>query len=268
MSKGILIYAHNNESIDYVALATVSAKLAKKNLNCPVSLVTDKNSSNFLNDSTVFDKILIVDKPADYNKRKLDKTVVSFLNFNRNTAWDITPYDQTLLIDADYFVFTDKLSEFWNIDQSFLISNTSNFYIDNKSAYLNHYIGLQGIPMKWATTIIFTKNLESKLYFDLVEYIKQEYYYFSLIYKFNPRMYRNDIAFSIADHILNGHLTVNRYSLPNINALLPEANILKLDLEKGCKFMINNSGDNYVINVLNSDIHFMNKSDLIKNLNF
>lgn len=262
------MYAHNNESIDYVSMATVSANLVKKNLGYPVSLVTDTDSALSLKDKSVFENIIILEKPHNKNKRKLHTSFISFLNYNRNTAWDVTPYDQTLLIDADYFTFTDKLNEFWSIDQSFLISNSTNFFIENKSAYLDKYISFQGIPMKWATTILFTKNKESKLYFDLVEYIKQEYYYFSLLYKFNPRMYRNDIAFSIAEHIINGHLNIDKYSLPAINALLPEAKIINLDLNRGCKFLISDSCDSYIINVTNSDIHFMNKEDLLNNINF
>ncbi len=267
MDRGILIYAHNNETIDYVSLATVSAKLAKKNLGYPVSLATDSESILSLKDQSVFEKVIILEKPHNNGKRKLNNSVVSFLNYNRNTAWDITPYDQTLLIDADYFVFTSKLNEFWSVDQSFIISNSTNFFIENKSGYLDRYISFQGIPMKWATTILFTKNTESKLYFDLVEYIKKEYQYFSLLYKFNPRMYRNDIAFSIADHIINGHIVTDRYTLPTINALLPENKIIKLD-SNSCKFLISDSSDSYVVDIKKSDIHFMNKEDLLNNINF
>lgn len=267
MSRGILIYAHNNEIIDYVLMATISAKLAKKNLGYSVSLVTDAESVLSLTDQSVFEKVIILEKPHSNTKRKLNNSVVSFLNYNRSTAWDITPYNQTLLIDADYFVFTNKLNEFWSVDQSFLISNSTNFFIENKSAYLDRFISFQGIPMKWATTILFTKNKESKLYFDLVEYIKKEYYYFSLLYKFNPRMYRNDISFSIADHIINGHLNTDRYSLPTINALLPENKIIKLD-NHSCRFLINDSCDSYVVDIKDSDIHFMNKEDLLNNVNF
>lgn len=267
MSRGILIYAHNNETIDYVAMATIAAKLAKKHLGYPVSLATDIDSKLSLKDQSIFENIIILEKPHNKTKRKSNNLVVSFLNYNRSTAWDITPYDQTLLIDADYFIFTNKLNEFWSIDQSFLISNSTNFFIENKSAYLDRFISFQGIPMKWATTILFTKDAESKLYFDLVEYIKKEYYYFSLLYKFNPRMYRNDIAFSIADHILNGHLTTDRYSLPTINALLPENKIINLDLTTGCKFLVNDSSDSYIVDITKSDIHFMNKDNLMENIN-
>ena len=41
MSKGILMYALNNEQIDYTEIAVYAAKQAKKHLNVPIALVTD-----------------------------------------------------------------------------------------------------------------------------------------------------------------------------------------------------------------------------------
>jgi hypothetical protein len=41
MSKGILIFAQNNSSIDYIKLSIFAAKQAQHYLDVPVSLVTD-----------------------------------------------------------------------------------------------------------------------------------------------------------------------------------------------------------------------------------
>ena len=41
MTQGILIFAFNSDGVDYVKMAILSAKRAKKFLNKPVSLVTD-----------------------------------------------------------------------------------------------------------------------------------------------------------------------------------------------------------------------------------
>jgi hypothetical protein len=266
MNRGILIYAHNNEIINYVELAKVSAKLAKEQLNYPVSLISDSESLSSVTDVTIFDKIITIEKPELSNKRSSNGKISSFLNSNRNTAWDLTPYDHTLIIDADYFVFTNKLNEYWDIDQSFLISPGSNFFLESNSGYLDKYVSYQGIPMKWATTIMFKKNNESKLYFDLVNIIRQEYLYFNLLYNFNPRLYRNDIAFSIADHILNGHLSASIYYLPTINSVAVNSKILHIDKNFGVKILFDVDKDPYVIDIKNSDVHFMNKEDLIKHI--
>lgn len=266
MNCGILIYAHNNEIINYVELAVVAARLSKENLKHPVCLVTDAESKDSVNDLSIFDHLVIIEKPSSSNKRSSNGQVTSFLNSNRNTAWNLSPFDQTLMIDADYFVFTNKLNEFWDVDQDFLISNNSNFFLDN-SKYLDNYISYQGIPMRWATTIMFNKSKKSKLYFDLVEVIKNEYHYFNLLYNFNNRLYRNDISFSIADHILNGHMSIPSYYLPTINAMPIESKIIQIDKNLGVTAFINTDRDPYIINVKGSDIHFMNKEDLIHNIN-
>jgi len=41
MSKGVLIYALNNEQIDYAKLALNAARQVKQHLGMPVALVTD-----------------------------------------------------------------------------------------------------------------------------------------------------------------------------------------------------------------------------------
>ena len=41
MTQGILIFAFNSDGVDYIKMAILSAKRAKKFLNKPVSLVTD-----------------------------------------------------------------------------------------------------------------------------------------------------------------------------------------------------------------------------------
>ena len=40
--------------------------------------------------------------------------------------------------------------------------------------------------------------------FELINHIKENYYHYRSVYQFNTAVYRNDIAFSIAIHIMNG----------------------------------------------------------------
>ena len=44
MTKGILLYAFNNEVTDYEAIAEWSAKRIKKYLGLPTTIITDKNA--------------------------------------------------------------------------------------------------------------------------------------------------------------------------------------------------------------------------------
>ena len=56
MSKGVLIFAYNS-SLNYVEMATVAAKLVKKYLDLPVTLVTNSIEVT----DRVFDNIILQD---------------------------------------------------------------------------------------------------------------------------------------------------------------------------------------------------------------
>jgi hypothetical protein len=67
MTRGVLIFAHNNRDIDYALLAVISGGLAKKYLTLPVSLVTDASTVEWMKTSKIyktaveiFDKIILV----------------------------------------------------------------------------------------------------------------------------------------------------------------------------------------------------------------
>ena len=48
MSRGVLIFAHNNEGIDYVKIACANALMIRKNMDVDgITLVTDDTSLNY-----------------------------------------------------------------------------------------------------------------------------------------------------------------------------------------------------------------------------
>ena len=123
MKKGILIYAHNNRTVDYALMSLISGGLAKKNLQVPASLVTDQSTISWMKESNIYTKaqeifehIFEVDRPQTNNQRRLndglENTVIPFINSNRCSAWNLTPYDRTLLIDSDFLILSNNLSEY------------------------------------------------------------------------------------------------------------------------------------------------------------
>ena len=58
MSKGVLLFAFNNESINYIKQAIFCANRIKKYLDLPVSLVTDINVTEVKDH---FDSVIKVD---------------------------------------------------------------------------------------------------------------------------------------------------------------------------------------------------------------
>jgi len=277
MTQGILIYAHNSRSVDYALMAAISGGLAKKHLNVPATLVTDKFTVDWMKASQIyemaneiFENIIVVEKPQTNNNRKLydgtDNAVVPFINSNRSSAWELTPYERTLLIDSDFLIFSDRLSEYWKVDSDLLISESINDIYDNsRLRYHDRYISDVGIKLYWATTVMFTKNTKTKIFFDLVTFIRDNYQYYADTYRFDSKQFRNDIAFSIAKHILNGFEQNNAEDLPPILTLLDRDILYSVD--KKLTVLISPMLDSNfcAASIVDTDIHIMNKQSIIRN---
>ncbi len=279
MTRGIVIYAHNSRSVDYSLMSIISGGLAKKYLEVPVSLITDKFTLSWMKESGIYDKAdeifehIIVDNSAQTNNsRKLydgiDNTVVPFLNFNRSSAWDLTPYERTLLIDSDFLIFSNRLSEYWDVDSDLLIGESiKDIYDNNRVGYHDRYISDVGIKLYWATTVMFTKNSKTKIFFDLVTHIKNNYQYYADTYRFDSKQFRNDIAFSVAKHILNGFEQIDTEDLPPVLTLLDRDILHSVDKKLTVLVSPRLDSNFCAATVSGVDIHVMNKQSIIRNKN-
>jgi hypothetical protein len=278
MKQGILIYAHNNRTVNYALMAIIAGGLAKKHLGQPASLVTDQATVDWMIESnihdracTVFENIFVVPRPETNNSRGLydgtERSVVQFTNTNRYSAYDITPYQRTLLIDADFLVFSNRLTEFWNIDTDIMIGESINDIYDNQRlGYHDRYVSDVGIKLYWATTVMFTKNDNSKIFFDLVRHILDNYQYYADTYRFDSKQYRNDIAFSIAKHILDGFEQSLIGCLPPVLTMLDRDILQSVNGNKLTVLVSPKLDSNYCAAALRGiDIHVMNKQSIIRN---
>lgn len=277
MKKGILIIAHNNRDVDYALMSLISGGLAKKFLNVPASLITDESTVSWMKESGIYEKsqevfehIILVDRPEIYNYRKLNDGVesknVPFINSTRPLVWDLTPYDRTLLIDSDFLIMSDRLNEFWDVDESVIISESINDIKGDRLGYLDKHVSEVSAHLYWATTVMFTKNNESKLFFDTVKQIENNYDIFGDLFRFSTRQYRNDVAFSVAKHILDGYQKSQNYSLPPVLTVQDKDFLIKVDGTK-LNFIISDSaaGDKfYACGIKDQDVHIMNKQNIIR----
>ena len=278
MTQGILIYAHNTRAVDYALLSVISAGLAKKHLSMPASLVTDDSTVSWMKQSQifhlaekVFENIIVADRPITNNQRRLydgeNNSTVPFVNVNRDTAWNLTPYDRTLLIDSDFLIFSDVLNKYWNIDCDLLIGESINdIYSQDRMKYLDRHVSDTGVKLYWATTVMFTKNQNTRLFFDTVNHVKENYRHYADVFRFDHRQFRNDIAFSVSKHILDGYVESNLGTLPPILSAL-DRDILYEVNDQRLTFLIDHKLDsNYCAAAISGvDIHIMNKQSIIRN---
>lgn len=278
MNAGVLIFAHNSEHVDYAQMALIAGGLAKKNLNVPVSLVTDgptiewMKTSNIYNKSIeVFENIIEIESPKSVNKRKLhdgtDSKMVPFVNDSRVLAYDITPYDKTLLIDSDFLVFSSALNEYWTSDGVLISQASADLYEKNRAGQHDLYVSDTGIHLYWATTVMFTKNETGRRFFDLLKFVKDHYQYYGDLFRFSTNQYRNDISFSVTKHILDGFETDTNQTLPPVLTTLDRDILHSVDSNGKLTFLLNGNMDlNFcAATISNTDIHIMNKQSIIRN---
>lgn len=281
MKKGALIFAHNNREVDYALMSIIAGGLAKKHLQIPVTLVTDLSTKEWMIQSnilekaeSIFEKIIEVERPPiDYNNRRLYdgvsfNKVVPFANFNRCDAWDLTPYDRTLLLDCDYLIMSNHLNEYWDLDEDVLISSAINDIYDQKRlGYHDRYVSDTGVHLYWATTVMFTKNDRSKSFFDMVNFVRDRYQYYGDLFRFNSQQYRNDISFSVAKHLLSGFETDTALSLPPVLTTIDKDILHSVDESGKLTFMVTPKLDNNycAVAIKGIDMHIMNKKSIVRN---
>lgn len=251
MSKGVLIYAFNS-NFDYIKSAEFAAKQVKKFLNLPVTLVTNTEV-----DSEYFDNVIIFEDatstPRQYRTDDGQVLHTKWLNSNRTSAYNVSPYDQTLLIDADYFMFNDSLKCMFDTDSEFACFNKINDVTGEEKDLIR--LSEISIPMQWATVIYFTKSDFANAVFDFMEIIKKNWDYYSLLYSFRSGTYRNDFALSIALQTLSGYSTQNFNKLPGkLHTLFSHVSVSRVS-EGEVVFAWNNQ----LSKVVNTNLHCMNK---------
>jgi len=208
MTKGALIYCFDSDSIAYHKVANFCIKQIMKNLQLPVTVVTDQHTAQHVIDCN---KIIV--EPKKGNTRVYKDKTVNWLNLERGNAYDHSPYEHTLLMDADYFVYTDNLTHLLDTDCDFMLFNKVH---DLTGRYDYSYDTKSMIPLVWATVVAFKKTERVRMLFDLIKHIKLHYQYFCDLYRIDFRNFRNDYAFAIAMNQMH----MNNY-IPAQMAMIP-----------------------------------------------
>jgi len=220
MSQGFLIFAFNNKTLDYLSQAVWVADRISRFLDKPTTIVTDTNS---LADKNIKHNIVIAEAETK-SKRNFDihtkDKIDHWYNVNRYQAYDISPYDETVVIDSDYIVNSDQLNKLFNNPHDFLCHRNVYDVASKNSLSAYQTFGQTKMPHYWATILYFRKSDFAKEMFDTITMIKDNYKFYSNIYKFNSLPYRNDYAVSIAQSIMHGH---RLDAIPTIPWHLPTA---------------------------------------------
>lgn len=270
MTQGFLLFAHDNEQISYSLMAAWQAKRITKWLNKPVSIVTDQQSVDNLialglDPADVFDQVILSNENTTQKKRyqnKEDSQTLTFKNVDRSMSWDLTPYEETIVIDTDIVIQSDRLNTLWNNNEDLLVCRNSTDVFERKFVgfdYLSNY----GIHFCWATIFYFKKNETTQIFFNTCKRIKEMYNWFSFVYDLGGGYIRNDHVWSIALHELGG-AEANKWAL-DIPIHLPYT-LDRDTLVNMTDDYITVLGDNSLRQLKNIDTHVMNKYTLIEHI--
>jgi hypothetical protein len=243
MTTGALIFARNNEQIDYEAMARWSARNIERHLGIPTHIVTD--------DST----------PSTNTRHFTDVGSVTWHNLNRMDAYRLSLWNRTLVLDADYVVASDQLRSLLNVDQDFLAHRWAYDVTGCNTFDGLNYFGNNCMPMWWATVMMFRKSKQAELIFDSMQMIRDNWTHYRNLYKNTNATYRNDHALSIALGIVNGH-TVDHPGIPwELASLTPEHKLTQLDQDRYRVDFVNTENKARWIE-LRQDFHAMGKQQL------
>lgn len=271
-NNGVLLIAINNGKVDYVKQAIFLAKRVQKYLQLPVSLITNSVSYlRSLSDNDVFDKIIeVYDRETANTRRYYDGSVssytASFKNSLRSSAYELSPYDKTLLIDTDYIISNDILKNCFDSKDDFLIYKNSSDIAQVRDEREFQKISDYSIDFYWATVVFFKKTKINQIFFDLVNHIQDNWPHYRKVYRISSPLFRNDYAFSIAIHMINGFQKGDfAKSLPGKMLYTTDKDIL-IDLSKdNMTFLVekkNSVGEYTVLKTKSQNIHVMNKFSL------
>ena len=154
---------------------------------------------------------------------------MSWDNAGRTDAYALTPWDKTLVLDADYIVACPDLRKVIDADSDFQCHRLAfdlarGHYLDE----LNQF-GKHGMPMWWATVMMFRKSNTAQYIFDCMNMIKDNWQHYRDLFGIQKSTYRNDFALSIALGIVSGH-TGKVDEIPwNLNSILPEVKVSRFN---------------------------------------
>ena len=263
MTTGVMMFAMG-DGIDYLALAAWNARRVHRYLDLPVCVVTDQDPAD-----TVFDHVVHVSAGKVPSSRYFadQESLVSWHNHNRCDALDLSPFDRTLLIDADYVIASDRLRMITDHGADIMCFDTAYDVATGQDLVdLNHF-GAHRMPMTWATVVAFSKTTITRFVFDAWRMVRDNWRHYRDIYHIRDPLFRNDYAMTIALGIVSGH-TLKVDTIPwKMATILPDTEF-KLNSAPWSEFQIFYRDDHdrrRTQHVFDStDCHVMAKSQLAK----
>lgn len=248
-SRGVVLFAFNTDLVDYVQIADRAAQLVHHTLELPVTLITDHKAVTAHIDHTV-----VVENTLR-NFRMGYASGTQWRNGNRYQAYELSPYDETILIDSDYLMLDRSLLTILDTTVDYRLTHNNQ----TPQRKMPNTMGVVSLDYVWATAITFKRTQRSQMLFDLVGRIQRNYEYYRKLYNIQDYNFRNDYAFAVAHNILSGYTLDKRQGMP-VPLLTIENSVKALEL-CGHSLVVRQTDSAHVIPKQN--LHIIDKDYLL-----
>ena len=244
MTQGVLLFCFDTEHTRYHRILERCVRLVKKNISKNITVVTNFDTFRKMSPMGFIEYKFI--EPELGNKLNGK----AWNNADRHMAYELSPYDTTLVMDIDYFCFSNNLKNLFDTEYDFLVPDTA-YDLTGRNTFDHRRWSM--IPMVWATVLLFKKNQKVRKIFDTVKYIKENYGYFKEMYRIYAKNLRNDYLFAMALQQINGFVGYEKmpFALPT---LPPDCEVTEIT-DEGLTWRYNDQ----ISYVQDQDVHVLNK---------
>jgi hypothetical protein len=261
MTRGVILIAHNNRN-DYYRMALWVAKRVTRFLNLPTTLITDQNTLDTTHhlDNSVFDQVLTIEPDRNNYLNK-----INWINKGRYQVYDLSPYDETIVLDTDYVINSTRLLDLFNYPSDFVCYKSARYMYDPYST--NEILHANSSGTYWATVMRFRKTQRVQNIFEMIKTIQQNYDHYADLHNFLPFTYRNDYALTLSLRAINGHMESPEDfisgRLQHIDSTFSVKRIDDITYSVHGKVIHNNRERPVYIKISGHDFHMMNKIDYL-----
>jgi len=207
MNRGFCLLAQNNSKTDYIRQAYALAKsLHRYNKDQKISLITNDNVPQEWQE--VFDQIIPIPwtDSADTSEWKIE---------NRWKVYHASPYDETIVLEADMLILTD-ITHWWDE-----LAKRDLFFVSNVRTYRDELVTSRAyrktfdaneLPNLYSALHYFKKGNTAKEFYNLLEVIVNNW---ELFYsKYAKEEYQKwcsiDLCAAIASKILDNEKDITQ----------------------------------------------------------
>ena len=158
MTRGVVIFAHSTAATDYYALASATAKRVERFLHLPTTLITDRETLGAVREPYAFHNVITLDRDGTNYRSKN----VEWHNRGRYRVYDLTPYDETLVLDSDYIINSPTLLSTFDYSSDFVCHDKCRYLLNLTPP--EHFRG-NAQEILWATVLRYRKTRRTEAIF-------------------------------------------------------------------------------------------------------